>query len=151
MKSIRNILIFALFLSCCGFGLSSQSGSDEDIILAQHKKTSSRSVFKEIEDGIVGGNVSKFSAYFSSQTYLSLSNGASGYYSANQAFYVLQDYFKVNKVSSFRFQTIYEEEETPFATGVYTHEFRGRKSVTQVFVSLKFQNGAWKITQMTFN
>ncbi len=46
------------------------------------------------------------SKYFGQQTYFSFSNGINGYYSNNQAFYVLEDFFKLYKVTSFKFDYI---------------------------------------------
>lgn len=151
MKTLRNILIIALLITFPNLFLTDAVLTKCYAHAAQVKKTPSKSVFKEIEEGISEGDVDKFSSYLSAQTYLSLSNGASGYYSSNQAFYVLQDYFKINKVSSFRFVSMYEEGDNPYATGTYSHEFRGRRNSAQVFVSLKFQSNGWKITQITFN
>lgn len=151
MKIFRNILLTVLLLTFQNLFLGEAVLCKCYAHPVQVKKTPSKSVFKEIEEGISEGDVDKFSSYLSAQTYLSLSNGASGYYSANQAFYVLQDFFKINKISSFRFSSMYEEGDTPFATGTYTHEYRGRKNTAQVFISLKFQSNGWKITQITFN
>jgi len=151
MKILKNILAPVVFVSFLNLFFILQVS---EICLAktpQAKKTPAKTVFKEIEEGITEGNVEKFSGYFSEQTYLSLSNGTSGYYSSNQAYYVLHDYFKINRVSSFKFVYIYEEGESPYATGVYSHEFRGRKSSAQVFISLKYHSNNWKITQITFN
>jgi hypothetical protein len=151
MKLIKIILVAALFLSLSNFKKFEPGGDDLYAAQPQAKRASSKAIFKEIEGGIAAGEVEKFSSYFSSQTYLSLSNGTSGYFSANQAFYVLQDYFKIHRTSSFRFVTIYEDGDVPFATGVYNHELRGRRSSAQVFVSLTLNNGSWKISQITFN
>ena len=51
-------------------------------------------IFREIESGVKEGNVERISKYFGQQTYFSFSNGTNGYYSSNQAFYVLEDFFK---------------------------------------------------------
>ena len=50
-------------------------------------------IFNDIESGIVSNDVKKFSQYFSSQPYISLVNGVNGYYSSNQAFYIMEDFF----------------------------------------------------------
>jgi hypothetical protein len=151
MKIFRIILASVIVLSFSNILLIETGVSEVYALSPQTKKSSSKPVFKSIEEGIAEGNVGKFSLYFSSLTYLSLSNGTSGYYSSNQAFYVLQDFFKINRASTFRFVAIYDESDTPFATGVYTYELKGRKSNTQVFISLRYSGNNWKITQITFN
>jgi hypothetical protein len=108
-------------------------------------------VFNQIESAISSGNVSALSNYLSSQTYLSLSNGSRGYYSDNQAFYILEDFFKIFNVTSFRFDNLNSAENTPYATGVYSYEYKGKRNSAQVYISLKKTGSSWKITQITIN
>ena len=61
-------------------------------------------ILNEIEEGIIDNDVKAFSRYFSSQPYISLLNGVNGYYSSNQAYYILEEFFNSFKVISFRFE-----------------------------------------------
>ncbi|HVO73338.1 MAG TPA: DUF4783 domain-containing protein [Ignavibacteriaceae bacterium] len=115
------------------------------------QKTLVQSIFSEIESGVNGGNVSSISGFFSPQTYFSLSNGTSGYYSSNQAYYVLEDFFKVYQVISCRLKNIQADETNPYATGIYTYDFKGKREKAQVYISLKKSAGTWKISQITIN
>ncbi|MHB1686593.1 MAG: DUF4783 domain-containing protein [Ignavibacteriaceae bacterium] len=108
-------------------------------------------VFNEIEKGISSGKVAAISKYFSSQTYLNLSNGITGYYSSNQAYYVLEDFFKNCQVTSFDYDAIHADEENPFATGIYRYLFKGKHESAEVYISLKHVGKKWKITQITIN
>jgi len=108
-------------------------------------------ILDEIERGISKGNVDELSKHLSPKTYFSLSNGTRGYYSFNQAYYILEDFFKVYQVVSFRYQTVQAVEENPYATGAYVYEFKGKRVSTQVYISLKNTGKNWKITQITFN
>lgn len=119
----------------------------------EHKEQNNivSSIFEHVESGISNGNVSEIAGYLNSQTYLSLSNGISGYYSSNQAFYVLENFFKIYKVSSFHFQNIQAYENLPYATGIYKYYFRGKKDSANVYISLKQDGDTWKITQFTIN
>lgn len=105
-------------------------------------------IFSEIEKGFSSGNVAYFSKYLASQNYLSLSNGISGYYSANQSFYVLQEFFKLHKPISFRYSAK-SEGKNPYATGFLTYELRGKRETAQVFIALEFSLNSWKISQIT--
>jgi hypothetical protein len=109
------------------------------------------SIFNQIELGISTGTVSKLSEYLNTQTYLSLSNGISGYYSSNQAFYILEDFLNIYKVSSFHFQNIQANENLPYAIGIYKYSFRGKTDSANVYISLKNIGNSWKITQITIN
>lgn len=116
----------------------------------ERQKTVSR-VFEKIEAGISSGNVDILSGYLSSQTYLSLTNGIGGYYSSNQAYYVLEDFFRDYKATGFKFGSIQSNNGSPFATGIYRYHFKGMKGSAQVFISLKRSAENWKITQISIN
>lgn len=146
----RLIYILIIIISCAAV-ISAQEknflnkpGRSSQILPAQR-------IFQEIENAIGDGNVSSLSAYLSSQTYLSLTGGNNGYYSSNQAFYVLENFFNVYQVRSFRFNNLQSGDNNPYATGVYSYELRGRRDTAQVFVSLKLVGRNWKITQITIN
>lgn len=111
----------------------------------------SAKVFSDISRGIANQDVEAIASYFSSQTYLSLSSGINGYYSSNQAYYVLEDFFKIYRVAAFRFNNIQTDSNNPYATGEYQFEFRGKRDTAQVYVSLKKAGNKWKITQITID
>lgn len=115
------------------------------------KQSESHKVFSEISDGIANQDVESVARYFSSQTYLSLSNGISGYYSSNQAYYVLEDFFKIYRVTAFRFDNIQTDSNNPYATGQYQFDYRGKRDIAQVYIALKKTGKNWKITQITIN
>jgi hypothetical protein len=115
------------------------------------QKNPAELVLTEIEKGIAKGNVPAIFSHLSPQTYFSLTNGIRGYYSSNQAYYILEDFFKVYHVISFRFHSIQSEEGNPYATGIYSYEFKGKRESAQVYISLKNTGKSWKIIQITFN
>jgi len=141
-------LILFLFL---GFkilpGYSSPIGASELLYDFQNKQQM-ETVFKDIENGLSSGNVTLLSQHFSSQNYLSLSNGIKGYFSSNQTYYILQDLFKINKPVQFRFTNVVANKN-PYATGVLTYENRNRKETAQVFISLEYSGSQWTISQLT--
>lgn len=139
-KSEQIVIIILIALFSVGFTSHS--------VLEKSKDEKLEVVFSEIEKGFSGGNVSTFSQYLSSQNYLSLSNGVRGYYSANQSFYILQEYFKLHRPISFRFSSK-SEGKNPYATGFLTYELRGRRENAQVFIALESSGGSWKISQIT--
>lgn len=108
-------------------------------------------LFNELENNIKDGNIVGISKYFGQQTYFSLSNGISGYYSANQAYYVLEDFFKLYKVTSFKFDHIKTDKNSSYATGKYAYDNKGKRSIAQVYISVKKIGNNWNITQLTIN
>jgi len=108
-------------------------------------------IFVEIESAISDADVAKISKYFGQKTYFSFSNGINGYYSSNQAFYVLEDFFKLYKVTSFKFDHIKNDKNNSYATGKYYYDNKGKRSSAQVYMSIKKVGINWNITQLTIN
>ncbi len=115
------------------------------------KNQNEAEIFHDLESSIREGNIVNISKYFGQQTYFSLSNGISGYYSANQAYYVLEDFFKLYKVTSFKFDHIKTDKNNSYATGKYGYDNKGKRSVAQVYISVKKVGNNWNITQLTIN
>jgi len=108
-------------------------------------------IFEEIGKGIEEGDVTVISRYFGNQTFFSLANGVSGYYSSNQAFYVLEDFFKLYRSTSFRYDIVKTQSVSSYATGSYNYNFKGKRSSAKVYISLKKVGNNWLITQLTIN
>lgn len=108
-------------------------------------------IFKEIESGIKEGNVERISKYFGQQTYFSFSTGTNGYYSTNQAFYVVEDFFKLYRVTSFKLDNIKFDNNHSYATGKYNYDYKGKRSSAKVYISIKKIGTNWIITQFTIN
>ncbi len=149
-KLLKILILFSLigFLSVPGY--SSLKYDVYDTGGKQDQQTAS-SVFKKIEEGISSGKVSAISNLFSSQMYINLSNGVNGYYSSNQAYYVLQRYFKNYRVISFSIENIHEEDDNVIGTGDYVYFFKGSERKAQVYLSLKKTGNKWKIIQLTID
>jgi hypothetical protein len=108
-------------------------------------------IFREIESGVKEGNVERISKYFGQQTYFSFSNGTNGYYSNNQAFYVLEDFLKLYRVTSFKLDHIKSDNNHSYATGKYSYDNKGQRSSAKVYISIKKIGTNWIITQFTIN
>jgi len=106
-------------------------------------------IFGEIQAGLRSGDVTAFSRFLAKQVYLNLYDIESGFFSDNQALYILKDYFKSRRILSFRFSTISEVEGTPFATGGGTYLHRGNPEILQVYVAMKKSGDRWVITQFS--
>lgn len=108
-------------------------------------------IFSRIEEGISDGSVDKFSNYFSSKNYISLSNGTAGYYSSNQSYYVIKDFLSICVPSSFKLTNIVTETKTPFASGTLKYTNKGIRRTATVFVTLQMVDNQWCISQITIN
>lgn len=105
-------------------------------------------VFRSVERGLLEGNVGTFSRYLGSQIYLNLPGGEGGYYSANQGFYVLQNYLGGRTPQSFRFTTYGELENTPYATGPGRFTTKTGVETVQVYVALSKAGNQWVVSQI---
>jgi hypothetical protein len=152
MKRFSKILfILLLFVSFITLSQAQEAEQVKDIN-NQEGKVTAGAAFEKIESSIAAGNVEMLSGYFSSQMYLSLSNGISGYYSSNQAYYVLEDFFKNYRVVDFKFNNVKNgEEDNVYATGLYNYILNEKRESAQAYVSIKLAGEKWKITQLTIN
>jgi len=108
-------------------------------------------IFHQIERGINESDVRIFSDLLSSETYLSLKNGISDSCSANQSYYILQDYLTLYTPTEFKFTGIFTDINIPYASGLLKFIHQGVRGSAQVFISLKNVNGKWQISQITIN
>ena len=132
-------------------GLIRAQNNDISKIDNNRQRDSAEVILTEIEGGIAKGNIAAIFKHLSPQTYFSLTDGIRGYFSSNQAYYILEDFFKVYPALSFKFHSIQSENGNPYATGIYLYEFKGKRESAQVFISLKNAGKSWKIIQITFN
>jgi hypothetical protein len=107
-----------------------------------------RRIFASVQEGLAAGAVGVFSQHIGQQVFMNLRGGGSGYYSANQAYYVLQNYLKTRRLANLNFSTIGESEANPYATGSAGLSFRGTREFAQVYVSLARSGDRWVITQI---
>jgi hypothetical protein len=111
------------------------------------QKSAQRQILAEIQAGIAKGDVGVFAKHLGTQVYMSLKDSERGYFSANQALYVLQDFFSVHRPISFTFSTQGEIEDSPFATGRGFFIARGLRESAQVYVSLARSEGRWVVAE----
>ena len=108
-------------------------------------------VFNDIEKGIVSNDMKKFSQYFSPQPYISLVNGVNGYYSSNQAYYIMEDFFNSFKIVSFKMEETKTEGTVSYGKGDYYYEKKGRREVAHLYITLSKSGNKWYITQISIN
>jgi len=114
----------------------------------QSGKEAIRAVFADVQQGITEGNVSLFSPHFHSQVRVTLRGGESGLYSANQAYYLIENFLRVRKPLTFTFTTYGESANTPYATGSAGYTYHGTRQHVQVYVALAGTGEHWVITHI---
>jgi len=136
----------AIFVALC-FTLHAGAGSAPRE-RGPGEKTEIRWVFDDIQRGISQGNVAKFSPHLHSQVRVTLHGGETGLYSANQAYYLLENFFRERTPVNFRFTTFGESDSTPFATGSAAFTYQGVRQHVQIYVALAPEGGRWVITHI---
>lgn len=136
------ILCHLFFLALFSFGY----------VEAQESKLKEiQKVFARIEEGIESNSIDKFANYFSSRNYLSLIGGTAGYYSSNQTYYVIKDFFSINQPLTFKITNVVTDPTSPFAAGSLRYINRGIRNTATVFISLQWTDHHWRISQITIN
>jgi hypothetical protein len=117
-------------------------------VAAQKGMQEAHAIFSEVERGISEANVSLFSHSFNSQVHITLRDGESGLYSANQAYYLLQNYFRARKPLKCVFSTFGDSDTNPYATGSASFNIRGSREYVQVYVALALSGDRWVISHI---
>jgi hypothetical protein len=147
---MKKIIILILLL-ILGEQIFAQKYPIKSDLKSNSQNTMAYEILEEIEMGISKTKLSAISPHLSSQIYLSFLNGVSGYYSANQSFYVLEKFINEYKVISFKFDSFNFNTITPFAKGTYYYEHKGNRSEAKVYLTMKLTSQSWKITQISIN
>ena len=141
---VKDILFISALLTILLIG--------SNVCYAQDSKSKEAGIlFVKIEEGLNTGAVDKFSKYFSSKNYISLANGTSGYYSANQSYYVIKDFLSVYQPISFKLTNSVLETSNPFASGMFKFNNKGIRGNATVFIALQYLDNQWRISQITIN
>jgi len=139
------IYIAVLFMTLAVFSPCLATGNQSAESAVQKKDPP---IFADIERAFSTGNIGVIAGYFSSQIYLSLSTGVNGFYSSNQAYYILQDFFQLYQPIAFKY-TQRSESENGFVTGMFSFESKNKKGTAQIFISVEYSGAKWKIPQIT--
>jgi uncharacterized protein DUF4783 len=144
---ISTLLVLAMFLG--GFRSPASAQGLREAPESERNKPPPSEIFGELQGNLLSGEATAFSEHLGKQVYLNLSDRESGFFSQNQALYILKDYLKARRIISFKFTTISEVEGTPFATGGGTYLHRGNPEILQIYVSLKKSGDRWVIAQFS--
>jgi hypothetical protein len=118
---------------------------ESQVMFAQF--TGGEDVFRAVQHGLAEGHLDEITRHFGKNIYLNLRSIESGYYSANQAQFVVQNFFNTHKPLSFSFTTYGESGGSLYATGRGSINVKGNREYIQVYVSLSKHKDRWVISQ----
>ena len=110
-----------------------------------------KQVFTSIAEGVKYSNIFYITPYFGSEVYLNILKNESGYYSPEQARYIIENFLVNNPVNSFKWKLSNRTENYAFATGKYKYNKNGFVSSYGISVSLKYEVDTWLIDQIIVN
>ncbi len=119
------------------------------IIPQQNGNEPAKQVLDRIETSIAENNIKALSPFFGSKVFLSLLNGKEGYFSAEQCFLILKNFFLNYSPVSFSFSNTAAESANPYGVGTLHYINRGQRGKAQLFVSLTHNLNDWRISQIT--
>jgi hypothetical protein len=108
-------------------------------------------VFKKVETSIARGSVQDFANHLGPKVQISVGWEKSGFYSANQAFYVLQEYFNGHYPAAFTFESYGQSPTNPYAAGRLDYNGRFGRSSAHIYVALSLVENQWKISQINIS
>jgi hypothetical protein len=116
--------------------------------VSQNHRGEPGEILDGVEKGIIAGDINAFSAHLGSQVAITMSGDRSDYYSPNQAFSILKNFFGLRKTVNFSFTTRQESFRRAYGTGGGSFVRRGKKEHLQIYVMLNPIEGHWVITQI---
>ncbi len=107
--------------------------------------------FENIIDGFNNGTVNQISRYFSGKVYLSLRTGERGYYSSNQAYYLIENFFRIYQPVNFQVTSRMIESSSPYLAGKLYCRFKSSIEIFQIYLNLFWNGSRWEVTQISIN
>ena len=101
------------------------------------------------KDALSSGKVAFLRPHLGRKVYLNLFTGINGYYSAEQAYLILESLFSTYKPISFTFSSRNFSIRNPYGFGPITFERRGKRETAELFLSLATVDEVWVVNQIT--
>jgi len=147
---MRYIKRYSIFLFLYIFFQNNLLAQDIALIFDQHIGENYKHIFSAIEKGIDQGNIEFFAQYLNKRVSLNMPTGESGYFSSNQAYYIIKNFFGFRKLIRFSFTTYGETDRVPYATGRAVFRYKGNSEFVQVYVALTKLDSIWVIDKINF-
>lgn len=106
---------------------------------------------QSVKEGIKDNSISKFSNIFGDNCYLSLNNGTIGYFTKNQIYYIMENYFEQNKIKECELDSPNFDGNIANVAGKISYIYNGVKYTTDIYLSFKNISEKWYISQLIIN
>lgn len=115
----------------------------------QDPERAARILLLGAKDALSSGKIVLLRPSLGKRIHLNFFTGINGYYSAEQAFRILESHFSTHKAISFSFSSRNFSVRNPYGFGPLTYEWRGRRQTAEMFLSLALVDDTWVINQIT--
>jgi hypothetical protein len=105
------------------------------------------SIFHDVENALSSNDVDLLTQHIFKQVKLTLRDAENGYFSENQAIYIIKNYFTTHKVINFKFTLSRISAEPPFATGGGYWNMKGKQEKFQVYITVTERDKRWVLAQ----
>ncbi len=144
---MKNIIVTVLFVLVSLTGLAETRAVQS----LKSQNTKPDEIFNDFRNGVINNNIAEFTRHFQGDVLIKLRNGVADYFSPNQAYFVLKDFFDSYQVISFGYKNISEDGNFPSASGELNYKHNGMNGSALAFISLEKKNNEWVIVQITIN
>jgi hypothetical protein len=115
------------------------------------KYSKCKKVFMDIGEGLNYSNVYTVVAYLGGEIYLNISSEDKGYYSSEQAKYILENFLSNYHSDGFKWRNSSKSDDYAFATGIFKYKKNGYINKFVISVSLNYIDDTWLIDQIIIN
>lgn len=115
------------------------------------KFTKCKKVFIDIGDGFSYNNLYSITPYFENEIYLNITGEDKGYYSSDQAKYILDSFLNNFICTNFKWRNSSRSDIYAFATGKFKYTKNGYSNAFDISISLNYNNESWLIDQIIIN
>jgi hypothetical protein len=161
MKFPRTGSTLAIALSALifAFGAASTARADTDAVSgkpfpliiadAGYDTSEARQALAAIGGALSTGEARTMLRFFHSKVFLTLLSGENGYYSAEQSYFILRNFFAAHNSAGFSWTGTNLSDQSAWGVGTLRYLKRGQRGNAQVFVSLTRGDQGWRINQLT--
>ena len=104
-------------------------------------------IFHDVENALSPNDIDLLTQHIFKQVKLTLRDAENGYFSENQAIYIIKNYFATHKVVNFKFTLSRISGEPPFATGGGYWNIKGKQEKFQVYITVTERDKRWVLAQ----
>jgi len=152
-------LAIALSALICAFGAASPARAGTDAVPgdplpwmladAGNDTSEARQALGAIDAALSTGEARAMLRFFHTKVFLTLLSGENGYYSAEQSYFILRNFFAAHNSTGFSWTGANLSERSAWGVGTLRYLKPGQRGNAQVFVSLTRGDQGWRINQLT--